>query len=154
MSGVSASTCSNVMMEIGREVDYAVRAILELATHAEGVRLSSAEIAERAEIPAPFLTRILLRLASNGIVSTAQVVKGGVILSRAAAEISLLEVVEAIEGPISLDRCQRYPDLCPRDCDSAIYPAWGLVRGQLRNSMDEVKFSTLARVATPNSTAH
>jgi DNA-binding IscR family transcriptional regulator len=77
-----------------------------------------------------------------------------VILSRAAGEISLLEVVEAIEGPISLNRCQRYPDLCPRDCNCAIHPAWGLLRGRLRNSMDEVKFSPLARVATPSSTAH
>ena len=142
------------MMEISREADYAVRAVLELATHEKGVRLSSAEIAERQEIPAPFLTKILTRLASAGIVSTYRGVNGGVILSRAAGEISLLEVVEAIEGPISLNRCQRHPDLCPRECDCAIHPAWGLLRGQLRNSMDEVKFSTLASVTARSSTAH
>ncbi len=46
-----------------------------------------------------------------------------------------------------LNRCQRYPDLCLRDCDCAIHPAWGLLRGKVRNSRDEVRFSTMAFVA-------
>jgi Rrf2 family protein len=141
------------MMEISREADYAVRAVLELAASDDGARMSSAEIAERQEIPAPFLTKILTRLASAGIVSTHRGVNGGVVLARPPTDISLLEVVEAIEGPIALNRCQRHPDLCPRECDCAIHPAWGLLRGQLRNSMDEVKFSTLAIVAAQTSRA-
>ncbi len=99
MAGNRAPNWVNEMMEISRGADYAVRAVLELGAANGDARLSSAEIAERQEIAAPFLTKILTRLASAGIVSTYRGANGGVVLARAAAEISLLEVVEAIEGP-------------------------------------------------------
>ncbi len=122
-------------------------AILELGGTGAGKRVWSAEIAERQEIPAPFLAKILPSVASAGIVSSYRGVNGGAILARPATGISLPEVVEAIEGSVALNRCQPCPDLWLRDCDCGIHPAWGLVRGQLRNSINEVKISTVAGVA-------
>jgi len=138
------------MVERSREADYTV---LELATHAEGVRFTAAEIGEREETPAALLTKILTRLASAEIVSTYHGVDGGMILACAAGEVLLLELVEGVDGPISLNGCTRHPGLCLRQCDCARPPGWGLMRGQLRNSMDEVRLATLATVAARSSTA-
>ena len=106
-------------MEITRQSDYAVRAVLDLAMLSDDERAFSEAIAGRQDIPAAFLTKIFSRLAAEGIVTTRRGVKGGVRLARPASEITMLEVIEAIDGPIALNRCTRRPSDCPLDATCA-----------------------------------
>ena len=101
-------------MEITQQADYAVRAVLELALQPPGVRLSCETIAQRHTIPLAFLTKICARLVTEGILQSQRGVKGGVQLARPADEINLLQVVEAIDRPITFNRCNRRPDECAR----------------------------------------
>ena len=75
-------------MEISRQADYAVRAVLHLALHRSDLRVPSAEIAETQNVPAAFLTKILARLANAGIVDLKRGVHGGVSLAKPAGEFS------------------------------------------------------------------
>lgn len=134
-------------MEITQQADYAVRAVLELALSPTADLISSEQIAWRQNIPLAFLTKILARLAAGQIVFTQRGVNGGIRLALPADQISLLQVVEAIDGPITLNRCNRTPGECPRDSICAVHPIWASLCYELRASLSNIKFSDLAASA-------
>lgn len=131
-------------MEITQQADYAVRAVLELALNVQDARIFSSEIARRQGIPAPFLTKIFSRLAAAGIVATQRGVNGGIRLTRPADQVTLLQVVEAIDGPISLNRCVRNPEECGRNATCAVHPIWLKICADLRAQMHNIHFAKLA----------
>ncbi len=131
-------------MEITQQADYAVRAVLELALNVQDARIFSSEIARRQGIPAPFLTKIFSRLAAAGIVATQRGVNGGIRLTRPADQVTLLQVVEAIDGPISLNRCVRNPEECGRNATCAVHPIWLKICADLRAQLHTIHFAKLA----------
>lgn len=92
-------------MQITRQADYAVRAVLFLADLSEGEKASTSQIAKDMDIPLSFLAKIIAQLSVAGLLKTMRGARGGVTLSREPHEITLLEVVEAIDGPILLNEC-------------------------------------------------
>jgi Rrf2 family protein len=96
-------------VELTRQADYALRCVLEVARHE---RLSAAEIARRQGLSPSFVAKIVSTLARAGILETHRGAAGGVQLGRPATEIALLDVVQAVEGPIRLARCVRTPPVC------------------------------------------
>ena len=134
-------------MEITQQADYAVRAVLELALSPVDTLISSEQVARRQNIPLAFLTKILARLAAEQIVFTQRGVNGGIRLAVPADRISLLQVVEAIDGPITLNRCNRNPKECPRDSICAVHPIWASICFELRTRLSNIKFSDLAASA-------
>ena len=136
--------CQELPMEISRQADYAVRAVLHLALHRSDLRVPSAEIAETQNVPAAFLTKILARLANAGIVDLKRGVHGGVSLAKPAGEFSLLEVVEAVDGPVTLNRCMARPGECPRDAHCLVHPLWLEIREEFRARLAGISFSDLA----------
>ncbi|MDH7568898.1 MAG: Rrf2 family transcriptional regulator [Armatimonadota bacterium] len=135
-------------MEITRQADYAVRAVLELALRPAGKLVRAEEIARCQAIPPAFLPKILARLVVAGIVETQRGVKGGVRLTRPAGEVSLLEVVEAVDGPILLNRCLRAPGECPRDTHCVVHPVWESLREEVRARLRDETLAVLAKRAT------
>ena len=101
------------VFSLGRQTDYAARIVLHLSCLEPGARVTAAQIAEMRLIPAAFIKRIVSRLSAVGIVATMRGSKGGLALARKASEISLLEVVEAFEGPLSLNACVPEPGGVP-----------------------------------------
>jgi Rrf2 family protein len=92
-------------MQITRQADYALRTVLYLASLENGARASTAKIAKEQRIPPSFLAKIVSLLAIAGVVQTSRGARGGVALARLAGDISLLDVVQAIDGPIRLIHC-------------------------------------------------
>lgn len=130
-------------MEISRRTDYGVRVILDLATLSEGERASTQEIADRQSIPSPFLAKIISQLSLSGLVTTYRGAGGGVRLARPAAEISLLEVIEALEGPIRLNRCVIQPGACPRDEKCPVHDIWARAQAELSIMLAATNFDEL-----------
>jgi Rrf2 family transcriptional regulator, iron-sulfur cluster assembly transcription factor len=91
-------------MQITRQADYAVRAVLHLARNGDQ-RTATSAIAEEQRIPPSFLAKIVSQLSIAGLLHTSRGARGGVTLARNAKEITLLEVIEAIDGPIQLNEC-------------------------------------------------
>jgi len=85
-------------MHFSKASTYGIRAVAYMASHNERSAVPVREISERLQIPAAFLTKVMQRLASAGIVQTTRGYGGGVTLSRPAYEITLKQVIQAIEG--------------------------------------------------------
>ncbi len=134
-------------MEITRQADYAVRAILELALRPAGACVLSADLSLAQNILAAFLAKICARLAAANICLTHRGTNGGIRLSRPADQISLLEVVEAIDGPIVLNRCTRQPGECARERTCVIHPVWLKVCAEYRSRLAGYTFAAMAAQA-------
>ena len=93
------------LMNVGRRVDYAVRALTYLAGQPPGSVLSRAEIEEKEDIPSYYLAKIMKDLVAGGLVQSHMGSKGGFTLARPAAAISIKEVYETVEGPLVLMEC-------------------------------------------------
>jgi len=134
-------------MEISRRTDYGIRLIIDLACLPALERASTRQIAERQTVPAPFLAKIVSRLSLAGLVVTHRGAGGGVSLARPPSEISLLEVVEALDGPVKLNRCLTQPDACPQNSSCPVHPVWAEAQALVINLMAHTTFDDLASAA-------
>jgi Rrf2 family protein len=132
-------------MEISRRTDYGVRVILDLASLENGERTSTQEIADRQNIPAPFLAKIISQLSLSGLVTTYRGAGGGVSLSRSPDEINLLEVIEALDGPVRLNRCAIEPSMCPRDEFCPVHDIWVQAQANLTGVLSATTFEALVQ---------
>ena len=110
-------------MQITRQADYAVRAVLYLA-RLGSERAATSQVAEDQRIPPSFLAKIISQLSIAGLLHTARGARGGVTLAREPKDISVLEVVEAIDGPIQLNECIAEDGNCFFDSDCPLRPVW------------------------------
>jgi Rrf2 family protein len=110
-------------MQITRQADYAVRAVLHLARTGDQ-RTATSMIAEEQRIPPSFLAKIISQLSIAGLLHTSRGARGGVTLAREAKDITLLEVVEAIDGPIQLNECIGDNGSCSFEDNCPLRPVW------------------------------
>ncbi len=132
-------------MEITRQADYAVRAMTYLAELPLEKRVATATISRVEGIPLPFLTKVISRLATAGLVVTSRGMGGGVSLARPPEEITLLQVIEAVDGPILLNHCLLRSDSCDREPYCAAHDVWAEIQGRLVQELDTVTMDDLAR---------
>jgi Rrf2 family protein len=132
-------------MQITRRADYAVRTVLFLASMENGNRAPTSRIAEEQNIPSSFLAKIVSQLSVAGIVQTSRGARGGVSLAKPAPEISLLDVVEAIDGPITLNECVTDPSICPFGDNCAVHDVWCDAQANLVKQLDATDFGVLSK---------
>ena len=130
-------------MQITRQADYAVRAVLYLAGLGPSQHTSTAQIAREQKIPATFLAKIVSQLSAVGILRATRGAHGGVTLARPANAIALLEVVEAMDGPILLNECVLDPALCPLGHTCAIQSIWCETQAELVKRLSRATFHHL-----------
>lgn len=132
-------------MQITRQADYALRAMLYLARTDPNQRASTSQIANVQQIPPSFLAKIISQLSIAGLIHTSRGARGGVTLARPTEEISLLDVVEAIDGPILLNECTHSKDGCPFGEECPIQPIWCNAQEELVNKLKSTKFADLIK---------
>ena|SRR3972149_6676139 len=129
-------------MQITRQADYAVRAVLHLARNGEQ-RIATSMIAEEQRIPPSFLAKIISQLSIAGLLHTSRGARGGVTLAREAKDITLLEVVEAIDGPIQLNECVGDNGSCSFDSDCPLRPIWCDAQEELIGKLKSTNFAEM-----------
>ena len=132
-------------MQITRQADYALRAMVYLAKLDPDRRAATSQIAESKKIPPSFLAKIISQLSIAGLIHTSRGARGGVTLARPANEISVLEVVEAIDGPIALNECTLSPDGCPFSDECPIHDLWCVAQGDLVEKLRVTTFDTFVK---------
>lgn len=132
-------------MQITRQADYALRAMVFLSKLEPTQRAATSQIAETKNIPPSFLAKIISQLSIAGLIHTSRGARGGVTLARPANEISILEVVEAIDGPIALNECTVSPEGCPFSGDCPIHGIWCDTQAELVEKLRNTTFDTLAK---------
>jgi Rrf2 family protein len=110
-----------------------------------GDRAPTSKIAASEKIPPSFLAKIVSQLSVAGVVQTSRGARGGVSLARDPQEISLLEVIEAIDGPIALNECVIDPQACPFGSDCPVHEVWCQAQEELVKKLANTKFSELVR---------
>lgn len=94
-------------MLISSKSEYGLRALLDIATCEDGVPVTRSEIAERQQIPLPYLTQVMRSLVNGGLLKSNRGPSGGYLLNQAPDEISLLDVVTLMQGPVAPTSCSR-----------------------------------------------
>src|SRR5512144_947989 len=130
-------------MQITRQADYAVRAVLHLARMGNTERAATSTVAKEQNIPPSFLAKIISQLSIAGLLHTSRGARGGVTLARDPQEITLLEVVEAIDGPIQLNECVGENGLCTFDKDCPLRPVWCEAQEDLVQKLRAMNFAQL-----------
>ena len=128
-------------MRVSAKIDYALRAMLELA--AAGGLVKGEQLATSQGIPQKFLESILIDLRHAELVTSRRGVEGGYSLGRPAGEISLADVIRAVEGPIATVRGVRPDDIAYDGPARALAPVWLELRAAMRGVLEE---TTLAEV--------
>lgn len=131
-------------LQLTRGGEYALRAMTYLARRPEGRVCSLHDICQAQEIPESFLAKILQSLAHAGLASSQRGAHGGFALARPAAEISMRDIVEAVDGPIALNPCVLWPNECSRSEECELHKAWMHAQQQLMDVLGTIKLSTLA----------
>jgi Rrf2 family protein len=137
-------------MRISAKADYAVRAALELAAAPEGEPVKGERLAEAQEIPLQFLEHILLELKHAGIVRARRGAKGGYWLARPADEVTVAEIVRAVEGPIAHVQSTPPEAIEYRGNSKHLQEVWIAVRASLRTVLEEVTLADLVSGELPS----
>ena len=132
------------MIKINRQTDYAIRVVLALARRGAGLRVSTSQVQKEMSIPAAFLQRIVADLAHAKVVRTFPGREGGLELARPIPEISLKDVVEAIEGPLLISECLNKDSRCVLGTTCPVQACWGRVQAAILRELDTVSFAELA----------
>jgi len=132
------------MMELTRKGEYAVRGIVYLATRPLDQVCLLSEIASAVDVPQTFLAKIFQQFSKIGLVRSYRGTGGGFVLGRSPESISLLEVVEAVEGPIAPNRCVIAEGQCDRVAGCNVHPIWVNVQQQTRAILANVSLLELA----------
>jgi Rrf2 family protein len=135
-------------VRVSAKADYALRAAIELAAAGDGP-VKGERIAQAQEIPLKFLENILLELRHAGIVRSQRGVEGGYWLARPAEEVSLAEVIRAVEGPIANVRGVGPQDVEYGGAAGRLREVWIAVRASLRSVLEETTIADLARGELP-----
>lgn len=123
-------------MNITRRTDYAIRMLMEVA-RTGGDPVSVRDLADTQGVPYAFARSIQRELVDAGFVTAHRGVAGGIALARPAAEITLLDVIESMQGPISCSVCTRDPDWCARLGGCDIHRVWREADEMVRRYLEE-----------------
>jgi Rrf2 family protein len=136
---------------VSAKADYAIRAAVELAA-ADGDRpMKGDRIAQAQEIPQNFLENILADLRNAGIVASRRGADGGYWLARPAEDVSLADVIRAVDGPLANVRGIRSEQVAYQGSAEPLRDVWVAVRASLRNVLERVSLADLARGDLPEN---
>jgi len=128
-------------MQITRQADYAIRAMLYLSALKPEEKAATSKIAESKKIPSSFLAKIISQLSIAGLIRTTRGARGGVTLAHPPKDISILDVVEAIDGPIALNDCTNDPLACTFGDECPIRPLWCDTQSELVMKLKTTNFA-------------
>ncbi len=128
-------------MKITRKVEYGLRALLYLSSQPVSRPVILREISKKTKIPRQFLAKILLNLMREGLVRSYRGSQGGFLLAKPAREISFLDVLEAINGPLAINRCLSDDYQCECEGSCSIKEVWSKAQ---QNLTDVLVNTTLA----------
>ena len=140
-------------MEIPAKVDYAVRAMAELAVAEPGKSVRAEDLAAAQDVPEFFLKSILRELRLGGLVTAHRGVDGGYRLARSPKEITVADIVRAVHGPLATVRGLRPEQLDYEGAAQHLTDVWVMLRASMRNVLEHVTLEQLATGALPRRLA-
>lgn len=135
------------MFRVSRRVDYGLKLLMALAVDQDAGAQATSRLATRLDIPLAFLHQIGRSLIQAGMVRSSPGPGGGLRLNQPAENITLLQILEALDGPMRLSTCLDQPEACGHDASCPSHQIWAGVQEKLVKELSAIRLSTLAQEA-------
>lgn len=136
------------MLRISKLTDYGTVLLAHLAANQPQV-CSAADAASATGIASPTVSKLLKSLAKAGLVTSTRGANGGYELARSPKAISAADVIDALEGPVSITECSSSQSLCEHEDICSVGSAWQRINVAIRHALDDVTLSDLIRTNSP-----
>jgi FeS assembly SUF system regulator len=136
------------MLRMGKLTDYAIVLMSYLATKSE-LKHSAHSLSDAVKVPQPTVKKVLKALSQAGLLTSARGAQGGYSLARSADDVSVAEIIIALEGPIAITECVSDEHQCDQESHCEIQTNWARINNAVFTALDEVK---LADMLTPSNT--
>jgi FeS assembly SUF system regulator len=133
------------VFRISRLTDYGIVIMAHLADCEDDTTHNARELASRTRLPSPVVSKILKLLTRAGLLISQRGSKGGYNLARGAAEISVVEMIAALEGPVGITECTIHPGACPQEPSCHVRDPWQRINGAVQAALENVTLADLAR---------
>lgn len=134
-------------LQLTRGGEYGIRAMSYLAARPEGCVCALREVSAAQDVPESFLAKIFQNLVHAGLVVSHRGARGGFALARPAAEITLADVIEAVDGPVALNNCVGEPGGCDRMDECPIHEIWVKAQSAMMAVLGEASLSNVVPAA-------
>ncbi len=138
------------MLRMSKLTDYGTVVMTYLAKEHSHLHAVS-EIAAQVQVAAPTVSKVLKRLVREGLVVSHRGAKGGYSLARPAEQISMVDIIDALEGPVGLTECGSTPGLCSQESSCSIRTNWQRINGAVRGALAGVTLAEMAEPEPPRS---
>jgi len=130
-------------MRLSSLADYAVVVMSAAARHGADARLSATSLASETGVPLPTAQKVMGKMAGAGLLTSARGAGGGFMLARPVEEISVADIVEAVEGPIAMTACVEGRRDCELEGNCRMKPHWGVVNSAVKGALAGVTLAAL-----------
>lgn len=133
------------MIRLTKQTDYGIVLMTHLARQ-PGEYFNAPELAAEAHLPLPMVSKILKLLARAGLLDSQRGVKGGYALARLAREVSVADIISALDGPIAITECiEDSPDECSYEAHCGVRQNWQRINSAVRRALEEITLEEMAR---------
>ncbi len=136
------------MLRMAKLTDYGIVLLTQFAARLDASPMAARELAALAKLPQPTVGKLLKQLSHNGLLTSLRGTKGGYSLARPAREITVAQIIEALEGPMALTECQA-PGVCEQERFCSVKPNWLVINRTVRDALSNVTLADMARPIRP-----
>jgi len=137
------------VFRISRLTDYGIVVMAHLAECKDDDSHNARELAEDTQLPAPVVSKILKSLTRAGLLVSQRGSKGGYSLARAPSEISVVEMITALEGPVGITECTIHPGACAQESSCQVRDPWQRINSAVHAALDNITLADLAKPIDP-----
>jgi FeS assembly SUF system regulator len=139
------------MIRLSRLTDYGIVLMVQLARSADDAARNARHLAEETDLPAPVVSKVLKSLARKGLLASQRGSKGGYTLARPPEDISVPEMITALEGPISLTECTMNQGSCSQESSCDVREPWQRINAAVHSALAKITLADLAAPRAPGS---
>jgi FeS assembly SUF system regulator len=136
------------LIRLSRITDYGIVLMAHLAEQPQDAPRNAREVAAETRLPLPVVSKVLKSLARAGLLVSQRGAKGGYALARPAGQITVPQMIAALEGPFGLTECSLHPGACPQERGCHVREPWQRISRAVQTTLGRI---TLADLVTPNS---
>ena len=139
------------MIRLSRITDYGIVLMVQLARSADDAARNARNLAAETDLPVPVVSKVLKSLAREGLLASQRGSKGGYALARPPEDISVPEMITALEGPISLTECTVHPGACSQESSCDVREPWQRINAAVHSALMKISLADLAAPQAPGS---
>lgn len=132
------------MLRMSKLADYGTVVMTVMARSPEHVH-SAGELSALSHLPIPTVSKILKILARHALLESVRGAKGGYVLARAPARISIADIIDAMEGPIAITECSSTVSLCEQEGSCSVRANWRTINRAIRRALNEVSLAEMVQ---------